>query len=289
MSGVAPKLPPVSGSFSSKYSDEQRAAVVAAFVDGGSTAPAIVDLASAGTLEHDGEQLAPFEMPASTVRSLARDARRRRSGAMRLDLANAAPADALEDLRRRLVSAIDHELRQVERRQSAGKAVKGAGEELRQLARAYRELASRTGPVGSRPAAPGAKVNGAREGGQTRGGLAGALLADHRASAVPRVGLAAAPVAPQVSDTPDTAPERQGDDTSPAALAREVVARWEAGEKIHRDEWDEPADHEASGGRRDRLGAASPVRIVEPDGFDHSRLAAEDVTAIERSERGRHG
>jgi hypothetical protein len=106
----------VGGAFSSKYSDEQRAAVVAAFVDGGSTAPEIVDLASAGSLEHDGEQLAAFEMPASTVRSLARDARRRRSGAMRSDLANAAPADALEDLRRRLVSAIDHELRQVERR-----------------------------------------------------------------------------------------------------------------------------------------------------------------------------
>jgi hypothetical protein len=257
----------VGGAFSSKYSDEQRAAVVAAFVDGGSTAPEIVDLASAGSLEHDGEQLAAFEMPASTVRSLARDARRRRSGAMRSDLANAAPADALEDLRRRLVSAIDHELRQVERRQSAGKAVKGAGEELRQLARAYRELAARSGPTGSRPPAPGAKVNGERDGGQTRGGLAGALLADHRAGGLPPAWSAPATPAPLVSDTPDTSPGRPDgdapdDDGSPAALVRERVARF---------------------------AASSPRVVVEPDGFDHSRLPAEDVAAIERSERGGHG
>ena len=32
----------MSGTFSSNYSDEQRAAVVAAFVDDGTTAPAIV-------------------------------------------------------------------------------------------------------------------------------------------------------------------------------------------------------------------------------------------------------
>jgi hypothetical protein len=282
MSGSTPKLRIMSGTFSSKYSDGQRAAVVAAFVDRGITAPAVVELASAGNLEHDGEQLAPFEMPASTVRSLARDARRRRSGAMRAELANAAPADALEDLRRRLVSAIDHELRQVERRQSAGKAVKGAGEELRQLARAYRELAARTGPTGSRPPVPDAKVNGVRDGGVTRGGIAGPLLADHRASGSPSAWptpLASEPSVADTSDTPDEgAPD---DDGSPAALARELVAQFEAGEEIRRDE-----AGPMRGGRVPIAGSA-PTRIVEPDAFDHSRLAAEDVTAIERSERGR--
>jgi hypothetical protein len=210
----------MTGSFSSKYSDEQRAAVVAAFVDRGITAPTIMDLASAGKLEHDGEQLAPFEMPASTVRSLARDARRRRSGEMRADLANAAPGDALEDLRRRMIRAIDHEMKQVERRQRTGKVVKG--EELRQLARAYRELAARTGPIDSRPPLPGAKVNGVRDGGQTRGGLAGALFADHRASGTRPAWPAPPATAASVSDTlsggsrsPARAAERGGRATTP--------------------------------------------------------------------------
>ena len=282
-SGVEPKLPPVSGAFSSKYSDEQRAAVVAAFVDGGMTAPAVVDLASAGQLEHDGEQLGRFEMPASTVRSLARDARRRRSGEMRSELANAAPADALENLRQRLVSATDHEMRQIERRQRAGKVVKG--EELRQLARAYRELASRTGPADSRPPAPGAKTNGARDGGTTRGGIAGPLLADHRAGGMPPAWPTAPDSAPSVSDTRDTPDEvTPDDDRSPAVLAREMVAQFEAGEEIQRD-----STGPRPGGRVPVDAAHAPRRIAEPDSFDHSRLPDDDVSAIKRSERGRHG
>jgi hypothetical protein len=287
----------MSGVFSSKYSDEQRAAIVAAFDERGMTAPAVADLARRGELEHEGEPLAPFEVPASTVRSLARDARRRRSGAMRSDLANAAPGDALEDLRRRLVSAIDHELRQIERRQRAGEVVKG--EELRQLGRARRELAARSGPIDSRPPLPGARVNGEREGGLTRGGLAGALLADHRAtgartpapheSGIPNRPTSEAikrrqsnmvdserPHESPIGDSPssEAVAGESDDDVSPAAL----VARFEAGEEIRREDA-KPAED------------AKPVNhgALTADGFDYSRLAAEDVTAIERSERGRDG
>jgi hypothetical protein len=263
----------MSGVFHPKYSDPQRTAIVTAFVDHGMTAPAVADLARAGELMHDGEPLPPFELPISTVRSLARDARRRRSGAMRSELANAAPGDALEDLRRRLVSAIDHELRQIERRQKAGEVVKG--EELRQLGRARRELAARSGPIDSRPPVPGARVNGERDGGLTRGGIAGPLLADHRATgAAPGwpTPPASAPKPADTSDTPDEgAPD---DDGSPAALARELVAQFEAGKEIRRDAASPRNEHAEQDASRDN--------------FDHSRLAAEDVTAIEHSERGRY-
>ena len=123
-----------------------------------------------------------------------------------------------------------------------------------------------------------------RDGGQTRGGLAGALLADHRASGSAPGWPTPPASAPKPADTPDTPDEgAPDDDGSPAALARDLVARFEAGEEIRRD----GAGPMRSG--RVPIAASARTRIVEPDGFDHSRLPAEDVASIERAERGRHG
>jgi hypothetical protein len=79
------------------------------------------------------------------------------------------------------VTAIDVELTRIEIEQHEGRFA--GGEALRQVARAVRELASIPGPGELRPPAPGAKANGIRQGGETRGRLAGRILAQRRAPA----------------------------------------------------------------------------------------------------------
>jgi hypothetical protein len=85
------------------------------------------------------------------------------------------PRTAVEILRRRLITGIDAELYRMEIEQAEGRSLRG--EQFRQVARAVRELASIPGPNDLRPPAPGAKVNGVRDGSETRGGLAGKILA----------------------------------------------------------------------------------------------------------------
>ncbi len=69
----------------------------------------------------------------------------------------------------------------IEIEQAEGRLV--TGEALRQVARALRELAAIPGPNDPRPPAPGAKINGVRNGSETRGGLAGKILAASRETA----------------------------------------------------------------------------------------------------------
>src|SRR5205823_6462688 len=95
------------------------------------------------------------------------------------ELVDRPPRDAVERLRRQLVTALAEELTRIEIEQMEGRQV--TGEQLRQVARALRELASIPGRDDPRPPAPGAKVNGVRDGSETRGGLAGKILAAHRA------------------------------------------------------------------------------------------------------------
>jgi hypothetical protein len=137
----------------------------------------VVALAAAGTLVHpSGARLAPFDTTENTVRSVARRARRAEGTALATaEAVDLPPRDAVERLRRQLVTAIDTELTRIEIEQDEGRSV--GGEALRQVARAVRELACIPGPSEPRPPAPGAKLNGVRQGGETRGGLAGRILA----------------------------------------------------------------------------------------------------------------
>jgi hypothetical protein len=262
----------MSGAFNPRYSDREREAVVEAYEDRRiRPARRVAELAAAGELEFDGERLEAFEIPVSTVRSLARDARRRRTGEPPSDLLTESPRDAVEALRRQLINTADEMLKAENRK----KPERRDPERVRQIARAAREIASLPGPTDPRPPAPGAKVGGVRDGGQTRGGVAGALLADHRAGGAAPAWPAPPLPAPSVADTLDTPEEAAPDDDgSPAALARELVAQFEAGEEIRRDAASPRNEHAEQDASRDE--------------FDHSRLAAEDVTAIERSERGRY-
>lgn len=142
------------------------------------TARQVVELAAAGALEHpSGATLGPFATSESTVRSLGRRQRlRAQAEAATASTASLPPRDGVERLRCRLADAIDAEMDRIEIEQEEGRMV--SGEALRQVGRAIRELASIPGPNEPRPPRPGAKVNGVRDGSETRGGLAGRILAE---------------------------------------------------------------------------------------------------------------
>jgi hypothetical protein len=141
----------------------------------------VADLAAAGELEHpSGAQLGPFEIPESSVRSIARRARARESAAQAaLSFAAMEPRNAVERMRQQLGDVIEAEFDRLEIEQNEDRVV--GGEAIRQMARAIREFSSIPGPTDPRPPPPGAKVNGVRDGSETRGGLAGKILAASRA------------------------------------------------------------------------------------------------------------
>lgn len=166
--------------FESVYTDEQREAVAFATVDRGIRPyRRVVELARLGDLTHNGQKLDPFDITESYVSDLARKRRKARAGQQTSQLAAAPPRDAIEALRRRLVNAADAMLEHLEKqiRNDAGKA---DPERLRQIMRAVREAAALPGPTDPRPPAPGATKGGKRNGAETKGGMAGSILAAHR-------------------------------------------------------------------------------------------------------------
>jgi hypothetical protein len=160
----------------SRYTQWQREAIAAAYTLATATAGRVAELAAAGELEHPtGVRLGPLEIPESTVRSMARRARVKEEAAQAaLSLAEMKPRDAVERMRLQLADVIEAEFDRIGIEQSEDRSV--SGEALRQLARAIREFSSIPGPRDPRPPPPGVKVNGTRNGGETRGGLAGPIL-----------------------------------------------------------------------------------------------------------------
>jgi hypothetical protein len=164
---------------SPKYERWQREAIAAAYTR--MTAGRVAELAASGELAHpSGARLSPFRVPEATIRSIAQRARHKQAAAeARVETVDLAPRNAVERLRRQLVMAIDTELSRIEIEQAEGRPITGAA--LPQVMRATWELAAIPGPDEPRPPAPRAKVNGLRRGGETRGGLAGPILAAYRA------------------------------------------------------------------------------------------------------------
>lgn len=233
-----------------KYSDAQRLAAAHAVEDLGLTPAEAVAAASAGRLTYDGKQLPAFDMPRTSAATYARRLRERRLGEATGDMAQQPPRDAVETLRKRLVNLADRELGALER----SKTGSVDPERLRQTARAVREIAALPGPTDPTPAAPGARTNGEQHGGQTRGGLAGPLLKDHRAttgrggrvngpeqnpnptlSPPEPIGEAAGheghepTTAHEASAQHDHEAEPAHDDGTPGAVARALAARVAAG------------------------------------------------------------
>lgn len=220
--------------FEAVYTDAQREAMAEAYEDHGiRPAAKVAVLAEAGKLPAG---LEPFEVKggAATVRDCARKLRNRRAGRLASETAKRPPRDAIESLRIRLLSAIDHELAQVEGDQrKRGKDAKPVDpERLRQLARALREAAAipeRTDPT---PPKPGHGPKAERVGGQTRGTttLGGQILADAN-----REGETAHDLPLHASDGGESVPdgggnhglpgaETDGSERSPGAWVREQIS-----------------------------------------------------------------
>jgi hypothetical protein len=171
--------------FEAKYTDEQRAAVVDAYEDRKiQPASRVRRLAQAGELSG----LEPFDMPESQIRYLASQLRKKRAGLAVSKVGDMPHRDGIEALRRRLMSAADWLVTEIEHDQAKrGKTVNRLrmGEELRQAIRCVREAAALPGPQDPRPVAPGARIpneEGRKNGGATQGGIADSIVKAHHAS-----------------------------------------------------------------------------------------------------------
>lgn len=177
------------------YTDEQRDAVETATLDRGLSGAEVARRARAGDLRPG---LAPFDIPDNTVRDMKRKAKRRRGGHEKTGLTDVPHADAIDALRKRLISAADNELTWVEQLQKTARKTSTTGdtneanaaagrraERLRQVARAVREAAAIVVPndnakpvrTGQRDPATG-KTNGSPAA-RAEGTLAGAIVAAH--------------------------------------------------------------------------------------------------------------
>jgi hypothetical protein len=163
-----------------KYTKAEKHAVSEAYLDRGiRPARRIHELAKAGELTYNGEKLPAFEMPVNSITAYARDLHRRRAGKGRSALADAPPLDAVEALRRRLVAALDHELGLIEDLQRLPRARRPElGERIRATARAVREVQGLTAPKPAKTRYE--KPNQAHGTTGEVGGIAGAMLREHR-------------------------------------------------------------------------------------------------------------
>lgn len=147
--------------FTKVWSDTQREAVQQAwFVAKIGNMAQIARLARAGELTFEGQPVPAFKVPDATVRDWINGEIRRRQGRDQTELARKPAEDAVEELRRRLVSLIDTDTLRLEKHARERRATPIDAEQIRKLARATRELAALPGPgEPSRHKAPGRDPN----------------------------------------------------------------------------------------------------------------------------------
>lgn len=145
------------------YTPAQRAAVIYHRNVRNIPGTAVVDLARRGELEApSGQTLDPFDIPKSTVYSIAREDHAKRKRQEVSALVEALPADANEEIRRRLVEIVDRKTAKLIDRARRGRDEIDT-EELRKLARAAREIAAMPAH-GLRAPQPGRQASGAPDG-----------------------------------------------------------------------------------------------------------------------------
>lgn len=166
--------------FERRYSEDQISACVHAHLDRKIRPKRrILELAEAGQLTaRDGRTLKPFTMNPLSFNGFITAERKRRRGpkfGQGLDALD-RPDDVMEGMRRRMIAVANDELTFAEKQRRG----KRDPEHLRQIARLMREVAALPGPKDGRSRQPGHKENGRMPEGESRGGLAGAMLAAHR-------------------------------------------------------------------------------------------------------------
>lgn len=197
------------------YSDEQRNALrYVFFIKGITNMAQIGRLANAGELVFEGRDIPAFPIPAASVRDIINQEKRKRLGKQHSDLVAKPPGDAVETLRRRLTSMLDHETARLEQWQEKNTKTPVDAEQIRKLARAVRELDRLPGPgERSTKTAPGrgaAQGNGG-EAPAKPNSLAGSLAAALKPGAINTERSAAADNIPiENSGDRDTEPQHTG-------------------------------------------------------------------------------
>lgn len=185
--------------YEQRYSSDAKEAVCVAWNDKQIRPAARVrELAASGLLTRpDGSRIDPFDIPEGSIRSFAKEQRRRRAGRHKTELAKVGARDAIEALRVRLVSIADRELAVLERSKAGSVDLP----RLRDVVRCVREAAALPGPNDPRPPVPGNGPDGIRQGRKGTGALAGPLLRAHRAGKVPGNGDGPAEAEPPTAET----------------------------------------------------------------------------------------
>jgi hypothetical protein len=158
--------------FDRKYSPTRMKAIYRARFELGLSYPEIAKKAQAGEIVAGD----PFEIGAYYVGECCRKEEKRRALRFTSPLADKPHRDAIEELRRGLIAAADDMLTELRGRKPANVDP----ERARQIARLVREASAIPIPKADIPAKPGEHRDGQREGGITRHGQAGSLLAAHR-------------------------------------------------------------------------------------------------------------
>lgn len=188
-----------------KWSDEQRAAIIRAFIELHiRPMTKIARMAAAGELsaEAGADPLPGFAIPYGTVVSIGRLAEKRARGErMRPHLAKLPARDRAEDMQRRLTSILDRELERIELAQRKRPKTPADAEQIRRVVRAMKELATLPDYEEKRlPKALGQRdADGQITEGASRDSLAGKLLAASDQSMSPTVRTQATTYATETS------------------------------------------------------------------------------------------
>lgn len=208
--------------FSATYSDDQRAAVGAAYLGGIRPAQAVADLAARGELTFGGKRLPKFTVSASYVRGVAQALRQRQLGLARGGFDFPAPRDAWEHIDQGAARVAQDELTALEL-QPRGKRDLERLRKLVQTVRAAQRLRD-TGALGDgvRPSASGVPEE------PPAVAVGGSLMAAHLASPAD---LSVVPAAEPVEPAPVEAPAPVESEAARVRreIAEEIRAMEEAG------------------------------------------------------------
>lgn len=210
-------------SFAAGYSDEQREAIAAAYVPRRFTAQDVSRAAAAGELlDRSGQPVPAFEVPANTVRDVARKARRAGGvAAARTTLERGAGSDA-RGLLTRTVRLAERELQVLEEVERRGEPVSVT--QLAKLARLVGELAKLEERLGRRPTPPSQEAPGEAPTAAVAGSV-GPLLADHHSSATGGSYPLPSGDAPAPDATPAEVPDEPSADVSALGPVRALAQR----------------------------------------------------------------
>lgn len=172
------------GAFDQTLTDEQREAAGLRYADTEDTGVEVVRKAAAGELTLRGEPVGAFEVSPSYVAQLGNRLKKQRLGKTASKTADLPHRDAIEVLRRRLIAVAESVIEDLEKKAAKDPASLDL-ERHRQAVRCVFEASKLPTASSAAPPSKDTRDSNGRKGPHTEGGMAGALLKEHRAQAAP--------------------------------------------------------------------------------------------------------